>query len=253
MNSWLANRKFKRKYNLNPQYLWKNLNSEVKEIIEFVQNKNLSMCSRENLMFTAIVCEFILSTEIKGDFVECGVFRGGNSLVAASVFKSYGQKRKIWLFDTFAGMTEPTKYDVRTRDGTRVMDKYLSRKRNTYTDWAYAPIEEVKANFKEADLLSEEIVFVRGKVETTLENTANLPLKISLLRLDTDWYESTKKELEVLYPKIEKDGFLIVDDYDSFDGSRKATDEYFAAQPFPPFLSSIGNGGRLGQKISSKV
>ena len=69
--------------------------------------------------------------------------------------------------------------------------------------------------------------FIEGKVEDTLKLPKNLPDKISILRLDTDWYESTKAELEILYPKLSKNGILLIDDYGHWKGARKAVDEFF--------------------------
>ena len=74
---------------------------------------------------------------------------------------------------------------------------------------------------------SNKYKLIKGPVEDTLNVEENLPKKISVLRLDTDFYESTKKELEILYPRLVKNGILIIDDYGHWQGSRKAVDEYF--------------------------
>ena len=72
-----------------------------------------------------------------------------------------------------------------------------------------------------------DIYFIKGKVEETLNVKQNIPDKISLLRLDTDWYSSTKKELEVLYEKVSPGGVIIIDDYGHWGGAKKAVDEFF--------------------------
>ena len=87
--------------------------------------------------------------------------------------------------------------------------------------------------------------FVKGKVENTLLKEENLPKKISFLRLDTDFYESTKKELEILFPRLEKKGILIVDDYGHWKGSKKAVDEYFAFDKKFKFFHRIDYASRL--------
>jgi O-methyltransferase len=226
------------------------LSDEENEIIYYVRSNNLSMCTTLNLQQTAVAAKYIAINNIPGDFVECGVFRGGNALIAAKIFKMYKMTKKVYLFDTFTGMTEPTRYDLRTRSKSPTLKKYLLRKRESYTDWAYASIEEVKENFQKCNLLTSNVVFVKGKVEDTLEQESNIPHAISFLRLDTDWYESTKIELEKLYEKLVPGGILVVDDYGCFDGARKAFDEYFEKHSPPPFLSLIDDGARIGIKFN---
>ena len=77
---------------------------------------------------------------------------------------------------------------------------------------------------------SKNVKLIQGDVAETLLESKNLPEKIAILRLDTDWYESTRIELERLYPLLEPGGVLIIDDYGHFDGARKAVDEYFKAE-----------------------
>ena len=225
------------------------LNDEENQFIHYVRSNNLSMCSTLNLYQTAVACKYIAINKIPGDFVECGVFRGGNALIAAKIFKIHKVNKRVWLFDTFTGMTEPTMHDVKTSHKSFALDKYLLRKRDGYTDWAYASIEEVKENFKKINLLEENVVFVKGKVEDTLDQARNIPDAISFLRLDTDWYESPKKELETLYEKLVPGGILVVDDYGAFDGARKAVDDFFNKLLLPPFLSLIDTSARIGVKL----
>ncbi len=73
----------------------------------------------------------------------------------------------------------------------------------------------------------------------------NVPEKISILRLDTDWYESTKHELNNLFPRLVSGGILIIDDYGHFQGSKKAVDEYFEENKISSFLFRIDYTGRL--------
>ena len=224
------------------------LSDEENEIIDYVRSHDLSMCTTLNLQQTAIAAKYIAINNIPGDFVECGVFRGGNALIAAKIFKIHKSEKKVYLFDTFTGMAEPTVYDFNTRSKSTALNKYLLQKRENYTNWAYASIEEVKGNFQKLNLLTSNVIFVKGKVEDTLDQENNIPHTISFLRLDTDWYESTKKELENLYEKLVPGGILVVDDYGFFDGARKAFDEYFVKHSPPPFLSVIDGGARIGVK-----
>jgi hypothetical protein len=163
---------------------------------------------------------------VEGAVVECGVWRGGNVLLAKRLCRDARADRKFYLFDTFTGMSEPTEKDV-THAGSAADEKFSQRVREGHVDWDYASLEDVVENFRRANLLDSSVIFVKGKVENTLRESKNLPERIALLRLDTDWYESTKVELEVLYPRLNVGGVLIVDDYGHWQGARRAVDEYF--------------------------
>jgi O-methyltransferase len=217
-----------------------------REIFQYVRTNQLSTSTDERLYATILACRHVVEQRIDGDFVECGVWRGGNSLIAAGVFKSMKTDRSAWLFDTFAGMTAPTGADVNFR-GEIAEQKFNASQRAGHNDWCYAPIEEVTANFEKAGLLSDRIKFIKGDVARTLANTASLPPRISVLRLDTDWYESTKAELEVLFPRLSRGGILIIDDYGHWGGARKAVDEYFERYS-RPFFQYIDHTGRIGVK-----
>jgi O-methyltransferase len=195
----------------------------------------------------SLIVEQVVDQGVDGDFVECGVWRGGNSLIAADVFARAGASRGVYLFDTFAGMTEPTAFDVRAHDGSNAMVSFSSSKRETHSEWCYASLEEVRGEFADLGLLGPNVRFVEGDVIESLKNEANLPKTIAVLRLDTDWYESTRVELEVLYPRLGPGGVLIVDDYGHWGGVRKAVDEYFEDRP-KPLLQYTDYAGRMGLK-----
>lgn len=226
------------------------LTADERDIIRYVMSNKLTMVSYERLWTTLMACKHAIERKIEGDFVECGVWRGGNAMVAAEMFKLYGVPNKVWLFDTFKGMTEPTGDDVRASDGHSARQQYTSDQRATHNAWCYASLDDVRNNFSKRDLLSDRVIFVQGDVCQTLANTAQLPDVISVLRLDTDWYESTRKELEVLYPKLTVGGCLIIDDYGYWSGSKKATDEYFATHAARPFLQYTDDTGRVAVKVS---
>ena len=101
----------------------------------------------------------------------------------------------------------------------------------------------VKKNMASTDYPEENIIYIKGKIEETLPGY--IPRKISILRLDTDWYESTKHELEHLYPILSPGGVLIIDDYGHFAGARKAVDEYFSGLEKPPYMPRIDYSGRI--------
>ncbi len=219
-----------------------------REIFQHIMSNNLTMVSRERLWTTIMACKYVVDRNIEGDFVECGVWRGGNALAAAEIFKLYKSKRDVWLFDTFKGMTEPTDADVEASNGQAARTQYETDQKDTHNEWCYASIDDVRQNFASRGITSN-IHFVQGDVCQTLNNPP-LPDKISVLRLDTDWYESTKEELEVLYPKLTIGGCLIIDDYGHWSGSKKATDEYFKKNRNRPFLQYTDYTGRVAVKVS---
>lgn len=193
--------------------------------------------------------EYVVKNNIDGDFVECGVWRGGSSLVMLKTLQKFGvTNRKIWLFDTFEGMSEPTAED------TDLNNKHASlhmkeEKKEEGIVWAYASLEDVKQNIATSNYPSNLINYIKGKVEDTIPNNHYFD-KCALLRLDTDWYESTKIELEHYYPKLSKNGIMIIDDYGHWQGCKKAVDEYFASQNYFPMLQRIDYTGRLMIKPS---
>jgi len=189
--------------------------------------------------------QYLNTSPIAGDIVECGVWRGGNMMLAKELCRAFPANRKFYLFDTFAGMSEPTASDI-TNAGTDAGRKFRERTRMDYTDWSYAPIEEVRENFRSLGLLDDSVIFVKGKVEDTLTQKSNLPDQIALLRLDTDFYESTLTELRVLYPRLAGGGVLIVDDYGHWRGARKAVDEFFRTENI--LWSRIDYTGRMTVK-----
>ena len=224
------------------------LTAEELAIADDIISNKLSMVSYERLWATLMACKYAINNNIKGDFVECGVWRGGNAIAAASIFKLYGSKKKVWLFDTFAGMTEPTEVDVERHTGDLALDQFHNK-----LNWACASLEDVKNNFEKRNLLTKSVIFNPGDVCETLDIEKNIPNKICVLRLDTDWYESTKKELEILYPRLSIGGCLIVDDYGHWAGATKATDEYFDKNKNRPFFHYTDYTGRAGVKVSNKT
>jgi len=189
--------------------------------------------------------KFISRNNIPGDMVECGIWRGGSSMMIALTLEALGDRsRDIYLYDTYTGMTEPENVDVRSKDGTEQVSRWQAFQRDGYNEWAHAALPEVRANMAATGYPENRLHFVVGEVETTIPTIA--PENISLLRLDTDWYRSTRHELIHLYPRLSRQGALIVDDYGAYEGSRKATDEYFADASI--FLGRIDEAARIGFK-----
>lgn len=225
------------------------LSAEDRAVFNYVWSNGLTMASPERLFATLLACRHVARSHVEGDFVECGVWRGGNSIVAADVFKRVAASRSVHLFDTFAGMTSPTAADV-SFDGIAAGSIFRRTQANAHSTWCYSSLDEVKDNFRRYNLLTESVRFVQGDVLESLERPDVIPERISVLRLDTDWYASTRKELEVLYPRLSIGGVLIVDDYGHWGGARQAVDEYFAERP-RPFLQYIDYTGRSGIKMAN--
>lgn len=192
--------------------------------------KKQTMVSVNHLNFLKSIITKINDENILGDIVECGVWKGGCSMWMMICQKKYNMARNFYLYDTFDGMTFPdsdkdSKNAVviynNIKEGVfeRPYDKWHKEKK-----WAFAPIELVKTNVNLTFYDESKIIYVIGDVCTTLNTT--VPLEISILRLDTDWYNSTKKELDVLFPLVVKNGYIIIDDYYAWKGSRTATDEF---------------------------
>ncbi|WP_418316440.1 TylF/MycF/NovP-related O-methyltransferase [Piscinibacter sakaiensis] len=221
-----------------------------KKAFDHVRAHNLSMVSDERLFATILACKHVIEQGIPGDFVECGVYKGGNAILAKMLFDAAGVERRVWLFDTFLGMTKPLPVDVDTGTGEDALRHYASMDRGDHNDWVYCPIDQVKSHFEAAGLLDDKVVFVQGDVLQTLAQPL-LPEQIAVLRLDTDWYESTLKELQVLYPRLSVGGALLIDDYGHFQGAQKATDEYFSGAVRRPLLNYTDYTGRVAVKVGT--
>jgi hypothetical protein len=190
--------------------------------------------------------EYVVRCDIPGDFVECGVFRGGSTAMAAMAFRHFtGAKpdRLFYLYDTFAGMPAPTERDVDFA-GRKPAEHLAAWGAASMSAMANSPMEEVRANLRATGLPEEQFVFIQGKVEETLPT--QMPRgPISILRLDTDWYESTKHELVHLFPRLASGGVLVVDDYGFWQGSRDACDEYFRENQVRMLLSRVDRVGTV--------
>ncbi|QCI63176.1 TylF/MycF/NovP-related O-methyltransferase [Phreatobacter stygius] len=219
-------------------------------ILESARRYTMTSVERMYALYKAI--EYIESAAIPGAIVECGVWRGGSIMVALAALKALGRtERDIYLFDTFEGLPQPDAAKDVDMFGNRAIDGWLPHSRGeTQSNWAYASLDDVRANVARTGYPMERIHFVKGMVEDTLPAAA--PESIALLRLDTDWYASTRHEMIHLFPRLCAGGVLIIDDYGHFLGARQAIDEYIAEQKVPLLLNRIDYSGRLGIKIASE-
>jgi predicted O-methyltransferase YrrM len=194
--------------------------------------------------------EYIVKKNLPGDFVECGVYKGGASMMMALALQKFGAKdRMIYLYDTYEGMAKPTPEDMSVMKGAEpVMEIWEREQKGDHNEWCYGPLDGVKAAMESTGYPMDKVVFVKGMVEHTLPNDKHE--KIALLRLDTDWYSSTKHELEHLFPKLQQGGVLILDDYGYWAGARQAADEYFASTGEAIFLHRDDYSGATGVRCS---
>ena len=207
-----------------------------------------TMTSVERMYTLYQATTYVIENDIPGDFVECGVWRGGSSLMVAQVLHHHRvTDRHLYLYDTFEGMSEPTQEDLdfRGQKATVLLEAKKDEKETSV--WCLANLADVKATMSTSEFPAANIHYIQGKVEATIPATLPAGL-IALLRLDTDWYASTKHELTHLYPRLSERGVLIVDDYGHWEGCRKAVDEYFLKEKKRLLLQRIDYTGRLAIK-----
>ena len=189
----------------------------------------------------------IVREGIPGDIAECGVWRGGSMMLVAKVLLSLGEKsRLLYLYDTFDGMSKPTEID-RSLDGISAEAELAGYVKGTGA-WCYASLEDVRKNIATTGYPADRIHLIKGRVEETIPGT--MPNQLALLRLDTDWYESTRHELTHLYPRLVRRGILILDDYGHWQGARRAVDEFFEEHGCGEYLHRVDYTGRLMVKTS---
>jgi len=170
-----------------------------------------SMVAREHIQWLTEATDEVNEKGVSGALVECGVWKGGCVLAMMLAQNKFGADRNIYLYDSFEGMAEVT--------GTEEEFEALNRVRD---DLCYCSLNDLKQNLSVAEYPSSKTFFIKGDVCETLR-FGHLPDSIAILRLDTDFYESTKKELEVLAQRVSVGGYIIIDDYWSYGGCRRAT------------------------------
>ena len=188
------------------------------------QVKPWTMTSPEKLLALILSVRHVANHKIPGAVVECGVWRGGSMQAAARTLLEVGDtSRELYLFDTYEGMSPPTDKDRRGHDGAAATELLRMISRESVV-WAVATLEDVQSGMAGIGYPQERIHYVQGMVEQTIPEQA--PEQIAILRLDTDWYESTKHELDTLYPRLSSGGVLLIDDYGWWEGAKTAVDEW---------------------------
>ena len=214
-------------------------------IIKKIKPYTLTTPERVASLINAI--NYVVKNKIEGDIVECGVWKGGSSMAAmAALIQENDLSRAVYLYDTYEGMSAPTAEDKVFTGTTAEQLLETSKIEDSSSVWCYSSLDEVKENVATIGYPGNKIHFVKGKVEDTIPQ--QLPGKIAVLRLDTDWYESTKHELEHLYPLLVSGGVLIIDDYGHWEGAKKAVDEYIEKHKIKILLNRIDYTGRIAIK-----
>lgn len=227
----LCERRTKKPYVYPAQF-----DTEAVEIIE--QVRPYTMVHPEKLFSLIEAVRYVHQSQIPGAFVECGVWRGGCVMAIALTLNKLGNSDgRFFLYDTFEGMTRPTDKD-RKFSGESPLEEFEDKQTGSdRSNWCSASLDDVKRNIASIDSGQTRFTFTAGKVEDTIPGT--LPQSISLLRLDTDWYESTKHEMDHLFPLLSDGGVLIIDDYGNWLGSKDAVDEYLEDHNIRMFLSKV--------------
>ena len=217
---------------LDIYYLFK-LNKKEKKIVNICNNYSFQTSQINILRNNIDILNTIKKKRAQGDFVECGVYKG----ISLVFFQKYIEINnleniKIYGFDTFEGIPEPSNEDIDIH-GLSMKDTFEKYKINKESsNWNNSSLDEVRLNFKDNTTHNDNLILIKGLVEETLLKKDNLPDKISLLKLDTSLYEGTKIELEVLFPKIQKGGIIIVEGYFKFLGVKKAVDNFFSTKNY---------------------
>lgn len=198
----------------------------------------LTMIGMKRLASLQHCVETVLADDVPGDLVECGVWRGGASILMRAVLAAYGDEtRRVWLADSFAGVPPPDAANYQADKGIR-----LDRAARILA----VSEEEVRANFQRYGLLDDQVRFLPGWFKDTLHKA---PIdRIAVLRLDGDLYESTIQALDSLYPRLSPGGFCIVDDYHVIDACKQAVADYRAKHAVTAAIVEIDGTGVLWRK-----
>jgi len=182
--------------------------------------------------------EDVIDKKISGDVIETGVWKGGASIFMRGILKAHNVKdKKVWVADSFEGLPKPDEKYIHDRDDRHSIIGELA-----------VSLEDVKDNFKKYNLLDDQVVFLKGWFKDTLP-TAPIE-KISILRLDGDMYESTMDALVSLYPKLSVGGYIIIDDYNSIEGCKYATEDYRKQHNITEKIERIDHSGVYWKKLS---
>lgn len=230
-------------------YLLTGNSRKVKRLSTIYRVRPYSMVGRSGLLATYDVTHKMERNNVDGCFVECGVARGGcSALMALVADENKGNRdRKVWLFDSFEGLPEPTsedEYEEPAQDKPK--DKHASLVSEGYCLGTYHEVERLL--FSKLGLNRNSVFMVKGWFQDTLPKHKDKVGPIAVLRIDGDWYDSTKCSLENLYDNVISGGYIIIDDYESVIGCRRATDEFLGSKGLAVKMVFDGRGGCYFEK-----
>jgi O-methyltransferase len=207
------------------KYAYTGLSPEFEQA--YGRSRPYTMVSKDRQIHQYEAVQYVVKAGIPGAILECGVWLGGSMMMAASALLDVGDRsRDLFLYDTYAGHPKPdAERDIDIHGKALVEEYYKRRSGDGFSDWARVSIEDVEANMRSTGYPEPKIHLIKGKVENTIP--AQSPNTIALLRLDTDWYESTLHALRHLFPRLSAGGVLIIDDYGHMKGAKMAVDQYF--------------------------
>lgn len=232
-------------------YLGYELESEARQNILLIRKNTMLPYARlVSLYEQAVFCE---SQGIEGNFVECGTWKGGAvGLMALANLKYGSARRHLHLFDSFQGIPEPDE----SVDGKKAIKEARSVRAGTQGRLVpiadiYKPLGGFGTLEDNKELLEHRVGYDpnylhyhKGWFQDTLAKESSEVGEIAILRLDGDWYASTKICLEYLYDKVVSGGFVIIDDYEYYEGCKKAVDEFRAERKINAYLNFIDSSGR---------
>ena len=202
----------------------------------FRQVRGHTMCSLARLRGLHEEVKWVVENNLAGDVVECGCARGGSAALIALSLRQLGERRNLWLFDTFEGLPAPTSNDP---------DYEIAE---LFTGTCLGQLEDVQELFRDL-AVADGVQFVKGLFQDTIPQSAIE--HIALLHIDGDWYDSVKVCLEALYDKVVPGGIIQFDDYGYWKGARKAVDEFLAHREIKVPLKKLDYSGRSLQKANS--
>jgi O-methyltransferase len=178
------------------------------------------------------------ANKVDGDIVECGVAQGGTAAMLALASDATGSRRRhFWYFDSFEGLPEPTEEDYKGTSAGQYVQPLVKGS-------CLGTVEQVsELLFDKLGIAKERVTLVKGWFQDTVFPNRDRIGSIAILRLDGDWYESTKIPLEGFYDKISPGGAVIIDDYATCYGSEKAVEEFLAGRNITVDLRPDGRGG----------
>lgn len=229
---------------------YKDFTPEEKAIL--VEINQFTLASPEAIVQLVRAVDYVLQNNISGALVECGVFQGGNAVaMMRALLAADNTDRDLYLYDTFEGFPKPEEIDYEYFVGPALetWKKFKKPGDNSdlSSDWLRYPLELVRERLHGIGYPISRIKLIKGLVEETIPAAA--PERIALLRLDTDFYRSTKHELDHLYPRLQRGGVLIIDDYGALHGARVATDEFLSENRIAFLPVRIDEHVRIGIKL----